>query len=401
MTIAQLFLNLASHKGLPINFSESLESLYSLEFEDSGLVIRDVLNARYPDGITGLEDVEVDGDTILGVFLDQVSPTVTKKFNFSINTTTGDVEWEQTDTGDLGFVEVDFAVKKSQNCKEGKSSACTRDDGSIYCIALGKKCRPSKLKTDEQKKLKGVVTKAPKNKTTKKTTTKTKKTEGTSKPHVDKKKTSKQDKPSSTQTAPNSNNFQYVKNDWQELSKSSRDFMKGYSSELRKKSLNPDILDNLETGQSLFRIIQKKIKDFAEIENSDYPDNLKEQVLSGKNITGVRDNSGNLQAVIDYSIVDTGVNKFIKVDYLVTAPWNITGRSSKSVRGAGTEAIINAITDGLEKGSSGEVRLIAASKAVPFYEKLGFKKQDDADVVSPMMVLSSEDAKALLKKLGR
>jgi|LakMenEpi03Aug12_release.lakeMendotaPanAssembly.Ray.scaffolds.fasta_scaffold781116_3 hypothetical protein len=65
MSIAQLFLNIAVHQGLPVDFGESLEALYYLDFEDSGLVIRDILNKRYPDGITGLESVETTEDTII------------------------------------------------------------------------------------------------------------------------------------------------------------------------------------------------------------------------------------------------------------------------------------------------------------------------------------------------
>jgi hypothetical protein len=145
MSIAQLFINIAAHQGLPVDFGESLESLYSLDFEDSGLALRDILNKRYPDGITGLESVEVAGNSITGIFLDQISPTITKKFNFTINSDSGEVVYDQVDTGDLDFSEVDFAVKKSQTCTKGKSFGCTRDDGTVYCLPLGRKCASAKL----------------------------------------------------------------------------------------------------------------------------------------------------------------------------------------------------------------------------------------------------------------
>ena len=67
MTIAQLFFNIAVHSGFPINFEETLESLYSIDFEESGLAIRDILNRRYPDGISGLENVNVQGSKITGL----------------------------------------------------------------------------------------------------------------------------------------------------------------------------------------------------------------------------------------------------------------------------------------------------------------------------------------------
>lgn len=163
MTILQLFSNLAEYHSLEYEFSEKLELLYSLDFEENGLVIRDILNKRYPDGITGLENVEVQGNTIMGIFLDQISPMVTKKFNFSINGDTGKVVFEQIDTGNLDYSEVSFAIKKSQTCKEGKSSACTREDGSIYCIPLGRKCSTGKkLNAEEMKAVKGITAKGTK-----------------------------------------------------------------------------------------------------------------------------------------------------------------------------------------------------------------------------------------------
>jgi hypothetical protein len=162
MTLTQLFLNIAAYQGLPLDFSESLESLYSLDFADSGLAIRDILNKRYPDGITGLESVEVEGNNIKGIFLDQISPTITKKFNFIIDADTGEVVYDQIDTGDLDFSEVDFAVKKSQTCKEGKSSACTREDNTVYCITLGKKCKSVRLAPEETAVVKEVIAKAAK-----------------------------------------------------------------------------------------------------------------------------------------------------------------------------------------------------------------------------------------------
>ena len=110
-----------------------------------------------------MESVETTDNTITGVFLDQISPTVTKKFNFVINAVTGEVSYDQIDTGDLDFSEeVDFAVKKSQTCKEGKSAGCTREDGSVYCIALGKKCKSVKLAPKEVKAVKEVIAKAAK-----------------------------------------------------------------------------------------------------------------------------------------------------------------------------------------------------------------------------------------------
>ncbi|MHC5939519.1 hypothetical protein [Nostoc sp.] len=83
--------------------------------------------------ISGFEGVKVEGSKIVGVFSDIVSPALTKKFNFSIDADTGDVDYTQIDTptNPTSFGEYEFAApgSKSKQCKEGKSSACTRSDG--------------------------------------------------------------------------------------------------------------------------------------------------------------------------------------------------------------------------------------------------------------------------------
>lgn len=196
-----MFSNLAEYHNLEYEFSEKLELLYSLDFEESGLVIRDILNKRYPDNITGLENVEVDNETITGIFLDQISPTITKKFNFTIDSNTGRVTYEQVDTGNLDYSEVSFAAKRSQTCTNGKSFGCTREDGSVYCLPLGRKCATSKgLDAKETKAVKAVVAKAPK--ATKATTTKT--------PKVAKEKVAKEPKAKKVEAEQNTKQGQTV-----------------------------------------------------------------------------------------------------------------------------------------------------------------------------------------------
>ncbi|MBN3949367.1 MAG: hypothetical protein HWQ38_24055 [Nostoc sp. NMS7] len=144
-----------------------------MNFDETGDQIKQILEKRYTDGISGLEGVKVvrgasrrEGSKIIGVFSDIVSPVLTKKFNFSIDSDTGDVDYTQIDTGNLeqNFSEYEFAApgSKSKQCKEGKSSACTRADSSTYCIKVGYKCKSVGLSGEEKAVVKAIVEKTTK-----------------------------------------------------------------------------------------------------------------------------------------------------------------------------------------------------------------------------------------------
>lgn len=157
MGIALLFRSLNSFTNRTLQFEE-VGLLDFLESNESSLIIKNILNKRYPDGVSSLERVDISGDTITGIFLDYISPTVTKKFNFSINRATGKVIYEQFDTGDLDYAEISFATKKNQSCKKGKSFGCSREDGTVYCIPLGRKCQTSKsLDTKELQQVSSII----------------------------------------------------------------------------------------------------------------------------------------------------------------------------------------------------------------------------------------------------
>ncbi|MEH2135438.1 hypothetical protein [Nostoc sp.] len=169
MAIAELFLNLHNYKST-LNFSENddwelgaIASLFPLNFDETGNQLKAILEKRYTDGISGFEGVKVQGSKIVGVFYDIVSPSLTKKFNFSIDATSGGVDYTQIDTGSLeqNFSEYNFAApaKKSKQCIEGKSSECTRSDGSTYCIKLGYKCKSVGLNESEKAIAKSITNK--------------------------------------------------------------------------------------------------------------------------------------------------------------------------------------------------------------------------------------------------
>lgn len=114
-----------------------------------------------------------------------------------------------------------------------------------------------------------------------------------------------------------------------------------------------------------------------------------------KNKIGIIDGEGNLQAAFKYA---TKKDR-LYIDLLATSPWNITPDDPRRVKGAGTQAIVEAIKLSKKKGFKGRVALTPLSDAEPFYEKLGFRVA--ANRIGYEWELSPEKADDLLRKLGK
>ena len=176
MSLSVLFSNLSRSYPLDINFSELIESIESLyfsmdivNFEDSGEVVKRLIETVYTDGITGLQNVVINGQNIEGIFLDQISPTITRKFKFSISPTS--INYEMLNPGVQTFSEsLDFVAKtKAPNLgaktvadKNGRTRSCT--EGKTYpcgkvCRANDKPCRQL-ISTQQSVAVKEVVKKA-------------------------------------------------------------------------------------------------------------------------------------------------------------------------------------------------------------------------------------------------
>ena len=164
MSISTLFLNLSQHH-FNLEFGESILDdgmfweLSQLDFSESGLKVKKILESVYLDGITGLEDVKVDGKNITGIFLDYVSPSLTRRFKFTI--TPNDVNYQMANLSQDFSEYLDYAkVKtpkvaktgaktkagksgKTRQCTEGKSFAC-----GATCLPISKKCRSNPMSED-------------------------------------------------------------------------------------------------------------------------------------------------------------------------------------------------------------------------------------------------------------
>lgn len=162
MPIAQLLQNLHDHIALNrgVDFAEAIipsvdiSQLWVISFDETGMQLKQILESTYTDGITGLEEVENDGEKITGIFLDKISPSVTKRYRFTITPDKISYQLENPDDIDnADFAELEFAAKKQKNCTKGTACGNT-------CIAAGRQCN-QKPSPQTQQAIKQVVSKAP------------------------------------------------------------------------------------------------------------------------------------------------------------------------------------------------------------------------------------------------
>ncbi len=171
MTIVQLFQSL--HEHLPPEFAENLvtnvdtSQLWLLDFDESGVQIKNILESTYTDGITGLEDIKNDGKQITGVFLDKISPTIIKKYSFTISP--NNISYQLKNPNDLGgadFAELEFAASKMFGGSKKPKNYPNSTPCGFSCIKKGLKC--SKPPNPEQEKaIAGMLDKGKKTATSK------------------------------------------------------------------------------------------------------------------------------------------------------------------------------------------------------------------------------------------
>lgn len=119
------------------------------------------------------------------------------------------------------------------------------------------------------------------------------------------------------------------------------------------------------------------------------------------NFVGIKDKNGKLQAAS--TVKDKGDH--IYVDYLATAPWNLTaGQDKRSVKGAGASAMEAIIDRSIKSGHKGAVKLEALEGAVGFYNKVGFvekRRKTVFGLTTIEMELAPAAARKFLKKRGK
>lgn len=162
MILLDLFANLSDYSGKPINFSESIvDSLFYLEFEDSGLELKNIIETVYTDGIDGFEDVENDGTKITGVFIDKVSSGLTKRFRFTV--TEDNISYKLLNPEDLDNLDdADFAELEFATTPTGKKKKCVKGQAcGNTCITKNAECN-AKPPREVKNSVKNILAKAAK-----------------------------------------------------------------------------------------------------------------------------------------------------------------------------------------------------------------------------------------------
>ena len=192
MSVVNLFQNIAGLLSFNLNFSEpslfndsDYFSLATLDFSESGLKIKQIIESVYTDGITGLDNIEVKGQNIVGTFSDYISPALTNKFSFEI--TPDNVSYQLINPGSTSYSEyLDFAKPnaipstgaKTKADKSGRTRSCNPEKSitcGASCIQKGKKCSGQSLTPELKQAQKEIISSKTKAEVDPKATSKTKK----------------------------------------------------------------------------------------------------------------------------------------------------------------------------------------------------------------------------------
>lgn len=119
-----------------------------------------------------------------------------------------------------------------------------------------------------------------------------------------------------------------------------------------------------------------------------------EGLVSPEDFRGVRDDRGNLQA--GAIVIDMDDHLF--VEYLATAPWNITQEEARAVRKATTALMVLLARESDRNGHSGRIMLYSIPDAINFYQKIGFVETGEGSPNAPEMELTGAAARRLMNR---
>ena len=119
-----------------------------------------------------------------------------------------------------------------------------------------------------------------------------------------------------------------------------------------------------------------------------------EALAAPEDFRGVRDDRGNLQA--GAIVIDMDDHLF--VEYIATAPWNVTGDSPRAVKKAATALMAELAKESNGNGHYGRIILNAIPDAVEFYQKIGFVETGEGSLLAPEMELTPAAARRLMNK---
>lgn len=115
-------------------------------------------------------------------------------------------------------------------------------------------------------------------------------------------------------------------------------------------------------------------------------------VSTPENFRGVRDINGSLQA----GAIITDMGDYLYVDYMATAPGNITRDSPRAVKKAATMLMAQIIRESIERGFRGQIVVDAVGETADFYRTMGFRETEEGSASAPEMLLTPEAARDFL-----
>lgn len=142
----------------------------------------------------------------------------------------------------------------------------------------------------------------------------------------------------------------------------------------------------IENGSPLQRRIEVNANAISDL--------LLEALVSPEDFRGIRDDRGNLQA--GAIVIDMDDHLF--VEYIVTAPWNITQDSPLSVKKAATALMSQLARESDTNGHFGRILLYAIPDAIEFYRKIGFIEPKEGSPNAPEMELTIAAARRLINR---
>lgn len=122
---------------------------------------------------------------------------------------------------------------------------------------------------------------------------------------------------------------------------------------------------------------------------------LEGALLQPEDFRGVRDRAGNLQA----GAIVTDMSECLYVDFMASAPWNITGDEPRAVRRAATMLMAFIVRESINKGYCGRIVVDAIGGAADFYRRMGFIETEAGSTITPEMALAPEAAQNFLNEL--
>lgn len=119
-------------------------------------------------------------------------------------------------------------------------------------------------------------------------------------------------------------------------------------------------------------------------------------LLQAEDFRGVRARDGNLQA----GAIVTDMGEYLYVDFIATAPWNITRDEPKSVRRAATMLMAHIVRESIDLGYEGRIIVDAVGSSADFYRRMGFIETGSSLAFAPEMVLTPEAARNFLSDIA-